>query len=83
MKAICFADCVNWDKDNIEELEEIIDNATSIESEEFFDNCEVDEKIDKMIDDFPSDFEYYKSENRKDETIYYFVWSAVEHLYKR
>ena len=72
-----WCDCVNPAEELKPTLDELIDSGEEITGEEFFKHCEVNEKVNKMIDDFPNDFTYWRNGN-----IYWFEWSNIEHFFK-
>ena len=79
-----FGSCVDNPFDSVDELIEIIDNATEITFEEFIVECdtsglgfEFDQCLKCTMRDYPNDFSYYRNEG-----IYFYVHSAIEHFFK-
>lgn len=57
-------------------LEDVIDNATEIDADEFLNECEVDDKTKVGMYEFPNDYGFYKYQD-----IYFYTWSVIEHFY--
>ena len=75
-KKVFIGTCVDPPFD-LETQDEIIENAKEITKRTFFKYCEVDGETRRLMNDFPSDFEYYKYGD-----IYFFTWSAIEHFFR-
>jgi len=74
--------CVSNPFDSKEELMDITESWLSISKKEFLENIdkESDENylLIKDIKQYPNDYEFYKT---PDNTIYFYVHSAIEHFF--
>ncbi len=78
MKKFFQGTCVENPFRNVEELSEVTENAEEIEMREFIKNCQVDDvkTLSEFIEFGKPSFRFYKNNN-----IFFFVWSCIEHFY--
>ena len=77
MKTEFIGTCVENPFGDIETLVSIVENeAIEIDRQQFLSACHVDETTIREMQEYPHDFEFYKSDG-----IYFFCHSAIEHFY--
>jgi hypothetical protein len=68
--------CVDNPFKTMDKLCKIIDKGKKITRKLFFESCDIDEELKKLMRKFPRDFEFYQSGQ-----YMFYVWSAIEHFY--
>ena len=76
-------DCASSTKEKIDGM---VKNSKNVSRKEFIENVNLDgmtlygENVTSMMTTYPDDFDYFKS-TYDGKPAYYFVWSAIEHVF--
>jgi len=68
--------------ETLDELEHIVEHGKDISMATFLRRCEITPELRKEMRRFPHDFAFFKSKTPKGKRVYYYDWSAWEHIFK-